>query len=360
MSNIVEYQDLIAFHPGAYVEEIVDDLNITQAEFAERLGVSSKLISKIINGQDNISASSAEKLARLTGISMETWLNLQAQYDAKISEIKDSQDSDEVRIAGFFDFKYLKENRFITNKRYSITDKIKELRKLLKISSLSKLATFNASVSYRRSSLRNEEKSIVCSNAMLDLATERARNITDNKYSRYKLKQSFPTIKQLSLKMPEEFYPILVNLLLECGIVLEVLPMLAGAGLNGATKKFKNGSVLLLVTDRYKYADIFWFTLVHELGHIYYEDFYSDYKNKENYLAKEEKADEFASEFFISQKQFDQFVSKKNFTKESIKTFSDDLNIDPGILVGRLQKNKLIVYSVFNSLRTRYKVVVGS
>ncbi|AYM02102.1 addiction module antidote protein, HigA family [Levilactobacillus brevis] len=86
MGNTTEVKDLIAFHPGAYVEEIVDDLNITQAEFAERLGVSSKIVSNIINGQDSVSAVTADKLAKVTGVSTETWLNLQAQYDAKIAK----------------------------------------------------------------------------------------------------------------------------------------------------------------------------------------------------------------------------------------------------------------------------------
>ena len=360
MSNTIEYNDLIAFHPGSYVEEIVDELNITQAEFAERLGVSSKLVSKLINGQDSISALTADKLAKVTGVSMETWLNLQAQYDTKVAEIQDAQDADEIRVAKFFDFKYLKDNRFIDNKRYTIEEKIKELRKLLKISSLSQLLTFNAAVSYRRSRADNEEKSIACSNAMLDLATDRARSVTDNKYNKEKLIQSFSKIRQLSLEKPEKFYPVLTELLLGCGIVLEVLPMLKGARLNGATKKFKNGSVLLLVTDKNKYADVFWFTFIHELGHIYYEDFYSDYKNRDEYLNKEAKADEFASEFFIPKTKFDEFVSQKNFTVDAIRDFSNELNIDPGILVGRLQTNGLIEYYDFNSLRTKYQISIDA
>ncbi|EFO01114.1 hypothetical protein SMSK597_0364 [Streptococcus mitis SK597] len=52
MSNkIVEYKDLIAFHPGQYVEELIEDYNVTQKEFAERLGVSEKTISKLVNAE---------------------------------------------------------------------------------------------------------------------------------------------------------------------------------------------------------------------------------------------------------------------------------------------------------------------
>ena len=55
--KIVEYKDLIAFHPGQYVGELIEDYNVTQKEFADRLGVS-----------------------------MQTWLNLQNAFDVKMAE----------------------------------------------------------------------------------------------------------------------------------------------------------------------------------------------------------------------------------------------------------------------------------
>ena len=88
MSNeIVEYKDLIAFHPGQYVEESIEDYNLTQKEFAERLGVSEIRLGKLVNGEESISNDIARKLAKVTNISMITWLNLQNVYDVKIAEI---------------------------------------------------------------------------------------------------------------------------------------------------------------------------------------------------------------------------------------------------------------------------------
>lgn len=97
MSKEVVYQELIAFHPGSYVEDIIDEMNITQAEFADRLGISAKTISKIVNGEENISKDIADKLSKVTGISIKTWLNLQTNYDLKVLEIKNKQNSDEKR-----------------------------------------------------------------------------------------------------------------------------------------------------------------------------------------------------------------------------------------------------------------------
>ena len=85
-NKIVEYKDLIAFHPGQYVEELIEDYNVTQKEFAERLGISEMKLGKLVNGEESISNDIAENLAKLTNISMQTWLNLQNAYDIKMAE----------------------------------------------------------------------------------------------------------------------------------------------------------------------------------------------------------------------------------------------------------------------------------
>jgi addiction module antidote protein, HigA family len=86
-NKINEYKDLIAFHPGQYVEELIEEYNVTQKEFAERLGISEMKLGKLVNGEESISNDIAEKLANITNISMKTWLNLQHVYDVKIAEI---------------------------------------------------------------------------------------------------------------------------------------------------------------------------------------------------------------------------------------------------------------------------------
>lgn len=85
--TIVENINLIAFHPGQYIGELIEDYQMTQKEFAEKLGLSPKTINKLVNGEESISNNIAQKLEKLTNISMETWLNLQASYDRKVAEV---------------------------------------------------------------------------------------------------------------------------------------------------------------------------------------------------------------------------------------------------------------------------------
>ena len=86
-NKIFEYKDLIAFHPGQYLGELIEDYEMTQKEFAERLGVSEMTLSKLVDGEESISNDIARKLAKVTNISMITWLNLQNVYDVKMAEI---------------------------------------------------------------------------------------------------------------------------------------------------------------------------------------------------------------------------------------------------------------------------------
>lgn len=77
MSNFVEYKDKVAFHPGYYIKEYVDESGLTQEDFAKRLDTTPKNLSILIRGDQRLSVDMAMKLSRMTGTSAEYWLNIQ-------------------------------------------------------------------------------------------------------------------------------------------------------------------------------------------------------------------------------------------------------------------------------------------
>ena len=42
MNNVNEYKDIVAFHPGYYIADIIEDMGISQAEFTARIGITAK------------------------------------------------------------------------------------------------------------------------------------------------------------------------------------------------------------------------------------------------------------------------------------------------------------------------------
>lgn len=94
MSNVNEYKDIVAFHPGYYIADIIEDMGISQAEFATRIGITAKTLGWLINGQANITNDLAKKLSVMMGTSAEVWLNLQSTYNQKFIEIQQAKDFD--------------------------------------------------------------------------------------------------------------------------------------------------------------------------------------------------------------------------------------------------------------------------
>ncbi len=83
---------LPAVHPGEFLRETLDELGLTQAAFAEVIGVSPMRVSHLLKGDRPVTAELALRLGRALGQSPQYWLNLQSAYDLKRaqSEMKDS------------------------------------------------------------------------------------------------------------------------------------------------------------------------------------------------------------------------------------------------------------------------------
>lgn len=76
--------DLFSVHPGEYLKDELEELNISQNRLALEIRVPAARISEIIKGKRGITADTACRLARYFGTSVDLWLNLQATYDKRV------------------------------------------------------------------------------------------------------------------------------------------------------------------------------------------------------------------------------------------------------------------------------------
>jgi antitoxin HigA-1 len=75
-------------HPGEHLAEELNELSMSAAELARKLGVPTNRITAILNGQRAITGDTALRLAHFFGTSPEFWLNLQSLYDLRIAQKK--------------------------------------------------------------------------------------------------------------------------------------------------------------------------------------------------------------------------------------------------------------------------------
>lgn len=68
-------------HPGEMIPDFLEDLDMTQAEFAEKLGISRVRLSELINKKRSMTPSTALRLEQTLGKPAYWWLGLQQDYD---------------------------------------------------------------------------------------------------------------------------------------------------------------------------------------------------------------------------------------------------------------------------------------
>lgn len=69
-------------HPGEMLlEEFLKPLELTQTEFAHRLGISFPRLNEVINRRRSVTPDTALRLSRVLGTSPDLWLGLQQDWD---------------------------------------------------------------------------------------------------------------------------------------------------------------------------------------------------------------------------------------------------------------------------------------
>lgn len=69
-------------HPGEVLRyDVLPAMKVTQAQFAEMLGLSRQTVSTLLAGASSVSAETAVKLGTLLGNSPQFWMNLQSRHD---------------------------------------------------------------------------------------------------------------------------------------------------------------------------------------------------------------------------------------------------------------------------------------
>lgn len=346
---MVKSRTFIATPPGATIKEQLVLRGLNQKEFALRIGMSEKHISKLINGEVQLTPDVAVRLEMVLGIPAMFWNRLEATYREKIIKANAENEIEaDKEIAKKIPYNEMVKNGWIAETKDE-TEKVINLRKFFEVVDLGIIDNWQLSkIACRR--LAKTEKGDFALLTWAQKAKIEARNIQTASIDLKTLKKRLSEIRNMTVMEPSVFCPKLVEMLSDCGIAVVFLPHIGGSFLHGAT--FYDGHKIVVgLTVRGKDADKFWFSLFHELGHI----LLGHISQPNGTTFDDEKAaDDFSENVLIPEKEFNKFVSKKDFSKASICSFAHEQNILCGIVVGRLQKDGYIKYDRYNDLKTKY------
>lgn len=344
----------IAVPPGATIKEQLEDRSMTQKEFSLRMGMSEKHISNLINGKVVLTPDAALRLESVLGVPAKFWNNLEASYRERIARVDEelAMEEDE-KITANMPYSEMAKRGWVKKTRI-MSEKVLELRKFFEVARLSNLDNANICIAYRRA--RTLNKNDYSALAWVQKVRQNAREIRlDTRINIKQLEELIPMIRKLTCLKPDEFCGELVDTLAQCGVVLIFLNHIRGSGLHGAS--FVDGNRIVIgISVRGKYADVFWFSLMHEIAHIICGHVYSMELTPEN----ENEADAYARNALIPKGEFEKFtagaLNAGSLDQRTIRSFAQQIGVDEGIVVGRLQNDKLIQHNQFNNLRTKYEI----
>lgn len=299
-------RDLI-IHPGETIADVLEDRGITQTELASRAGVSPAYVSNVIAGKKGISANFAMGLEYALGVPKSFWLNLQANYEAELLEVNEEQTiTDEERKVreDLKDIvKYLrKQGKMLIGENKD--ESILSLRKVLQISNITNLKEMIPTGAFRMAGNAAVNPNVLGAWIRLCQLAGNDKTISA-KFEKKYTNDLIQEIKSIMCCKNAELQRDLKNVMEKYGIDFSVVKNFRGAPVHGYISQKNDGIYQMVLTIRGAFADIFWFSLFHEIGHIVNGDIgknlkFLDYGNDYD---KELAADLFAEQYaFIPRK----------------------------------------------------------
>ncbi len=342
--------------PGETILELLETNCMTQLDLANKTGINKKTINEIIKGKAPITTSTALKLEYVFNIPASFWNNLESNYRESLERKKDVQSikEDEKFLINIPYTEMAKRNWDYIEKTRDSYEKVINLRKFFSVASLGFDTELKKKLAFRKSNNENfSYESLYC---WLRYGEIQSNKEEYPKFNIEKLKIQANEIRKLANKSFLEQYDNIKKILKECGVALIFESHLPNTYVNGVSYKLTCDKAIIMLSDRGKKDDILWFTLFHEIAHLIKHSKKEVFVDLENDDANdiELEADEYARNILISDDIYNTFIKNNVLYNETIiKDFSKKNNISTGIIIGRLQKDKIIGWNQFNNLITR-------
>ena len=352
MTNIQAFQPDWTSPPGDTIHSILLERGMSKAELSKNIGLSTRDLQNLLDGRMTISIGIARKLAKMLGASIESWVSRDYQYRRDAARL---HDVDEEWLA------MLPINDMIRFGWLSPAPRpAEEMAACLEFFGVPSVSAWNhsfremqAQTAFRTSQSFGANPAAVA--AWLRQGEKESFRIRCAPWDRKKVQEIIPSIRQLTRKKdPKKFLPELTRHCASFGIAVVIVRAPRGCRASGAVRFIEHDKALLQLSFRYLSDDQFWFTFLHELGHLFLQE------PKEVILEEvdgsvtkeEEEANRFAANVLVP-KENRASMMKLRTSREVIK-FARRIGVSPGIIVGQLQYLGRLRHNQLNKLKRRY------
>lgn len=335
-------------HFGEYLKDYLEYYNISQSEFATRLGITQKHMNEIINGKTSITLEMAATIERLTGISSKFIVTVENTNAIQNKLLEQYGSIDEIR-------NMLKEKYYINElkklKWVNFKDETNVIQNSIDILDFLKVKDFETNKDVMEYVLFKKSGEDINKLALWIAHCDKiAENQKVEDYNKSKFDDLIYELKEYAYNEGYEMEKI-QEILNKYGIVFVCEKALSGTKVRGCFK-VKLNTPAIYITKNYIAKDSLYFELFHELGHC--KSDYNRAKSKtiiDGDKAIEKRSDEFALETMIRADIWDKL--QENIAEENLIDISKQNKIPMSFIVGRLAKIGKISYR--SKIYNKYK-----
>jgi HTH-type transcriptional regulator / antitoxin HigA len=355
MEEMLTYEQLAeTFPPGEVIKEELEARGWTQRDLADIMGVQPSIVSALVKGTKPISLDLARNLHAALGPSAQYWINMDTAYRLNLPAEKHNATSARSEL-----FKLAPVNEMIKRGWIESSNDVDVLR--TRVHAFLKKETpeeIEADLLFAaRKGGDYQTKLTPPQRAWLRRVKTLGRAVHAAKFTNDSVAAALQKLRPL-MASPEEVRHI-PRILAECGIRFLIVEHLQQTRIDGVCLWLSKDEPVIALSMRYDRLDYFWFTLLHELGHVANGDgltvvltpdcdLVGDQATKTSEKPEiEQRADRFASERLIPPTDMDGFIARVRplFSKVKIQGFALRLGVHPAIVIGQLQHRGAIHWS---------------
>lgn len=346
-----------AVPPGWLLRDYLDTWDITPAEFAQRHSLTTELVADLLNGDAPLDAKLGAVLEQEFDLPASFWLSMESSYRQKLAELARADAM--AKFAEWAKAFPLRElvKRGVIAKPLSDGDAVAQMLDFFGVASVAEWQNRHdtAQVAYRHSpAFACNERNLA---AWLRLGELEAEWQQCAKYD----KEGFlGALSEIRLLTGTPTGPALEKTFALCnqsGVALALVEPLPKVAASGATRWLSDHTPLIQMSVRHKTNDQLWFTFFHEAAHVllHSKEYVFIYTARDRVAGFDAEADDWAVDFLINQSDWNGFVSGGHFSEWPVRSFAHQQGIAPAIVVGRLQRERLIPWTRLNYLKARMR-----
>lgn len=325
---------------GDYLKDYLEARDISQSEFATRMGVTQKHMNEILNGKTGITIEMAGNIERLTGISSSFIIAIENRRKIEENLLQKYGSKEELskKIKKRYCVNELKKKEWLRFK-----DETNIIQTCIDLLDFMRIKDFNVIPELENKTLFKKTGEDF---AKLTLWIAHCDRITENQevneYTSSNFNKLIEEIKEYAY-MADNYDPAEIQKILnKYGIYFCEEKALAGTKVRGCFK-LRGKKPTIYTTKNYQAKDSFFFELFHELGHC--KSDYNEAQKKvifEGSDEQENRADNFALETMIPKNVWKKI--EKDYSEENIFNISKQYRIPISFIVGRLANLNMISY----------------